>query len=712
VNSVGAGASDVTVNLLLSNATDGSLPKAWTGSSTNTAVTFGPITNDTGTNITTTISVAPGTAPTTGVPISFTDGLETYAGTIAIVAGPTISAVTAVGNITAASPLGETVGVTGTNFVLGTGAVGSPDTNMVCSTSDPAVTCTAVIELTDTSTTATVEITPGQTMLNGTDSITLTDAGTFDVAGGAANVPNFGAATLAGAFTVSGQPTVTSVSPTVIPGGTDPTITATGTLFATSGTEVCTDELTTPLGVSTAGPGCTATQVSATSATITAYTTTLPVGDTVVFTFGTAASAASTPSILIQADPVTTYIVTSSVLSNFYKTNGVGGPLAEQVAAGSTAVPFHIIGTGFLAAATVTLASTTAGGTAGTAAVTSVTPNGIFGTLTIPATATLGGESATVTNANGGATTFADLFNIYAAPTETSPTALLPKAVLDGTAATITIKGTGFVTGAVVTGAVAGVDTFGTAVVSSSTNPADKCTGWTSPAGGALDTCDTITVPVTPVSFSGSTPILDGLVVTNPLGGGSVTVQNNVTVNPVPAVTGTYYVPTFTSNAEVTINGTGFETGITASSANPDYTVLAVASTPTTVTLLVTTDSNATSGTSSTITLTNPDGGSGTFPLNGGPNPKTVTPAPKATVVHGVVHTGKTTTVLISGSHFYGQPKITSNAKGTTARVEKDNGKTLTVKVTTKSTTPKGVHTFIIRFANGEQTNVKYTEVK
>jgi len=37
---------------------------------------------------------------------------------------------------------------------------------------------------------------------------------------------------------------------------------------------------------------------------------------------------------------------------------------------------------------------------------------------------------------------------------------------------------------------------------------------------GTLDTCNTITVTATPVSFSGSTPILDGLVVTNPLGGG------------------------------------------------------------------------------------------------------------------------------------------------------------------------------------------------
>ena len=171
------------------------------------------------------------------------------------------------------------------------------------------------------------------------------------------------------------------------------------------------------------------------------------------------------------------------------------------------------------------------------------------------------------------------------------------------------------------------------------------------------------------MSFSGSTPILDGLVVTNPVGGGSVTVQSDITVNPVPAVTGTYYVPTFTTNAEITINGTGFESGITASSANPDYTVLAVASTPTTVTLLVTTDSNATSGTSSTITLTNPDGGSGTFPLNGGPNPNTVTPTPKATRVTASCTPVRPPWSRSAGTHFYGQPKITSNDKGTTVRV-------------------------------------------
>jgi hypothetical protein len=683
LNPVGAGAAAAPEVLTLSQATPDVTAADWTASSTTTGVTFGAVTavGGAGTTISVPINVAPGTAAAASVPISVTDGLETYSGTIAIVAGPTISAVTAVGNLTAGS-VGFTIGVTGTNFVVG---------GMSCSTSDPAVTCVVDTTVTDSTTTATVSLTPGAAMLNGSDSLTLT----YSVGVAATD----GAGTLAGAFTVSGQPTVTAISPTVIPATTDPTLTVTGTAFAAS-LPVCTVVITAPNLTTTSGV-CTATDVSATSATITGYPTAAG-GYSDVFTFGTSTSTAFTPSVLNQTDPVNSYLVSGSVLNNF--------DLPATIAVGSTTVPFHIVGTGYLAGATVTL-------TAGTATVTEVTPNAIFGTVTIPSTVT--GpfpliDTATVTNTNGGADVTA-LFYVEAPPAITTPGSVVPKPILDGVPTTITITGTGFVAGAVVTGAVAGVDTFGPATVTNSSNAADLCTGLATVRTNSAftaDTCNTITVLVTPVSFSGSTPILDGLVVTNPVGGGSATLQNDLTINPVPAVTGTYYVPTFTTNAEVVINGTGFESGITASSANPDYTVLAVSSTPTTVTLLVTTDSNATSGTSSTITLTNPDGGSGTFPLNGGPNPNTVTPAPKATAVHGVVHTGKTTTVTISGTHFYGQPKITSNAKGTTARVSKDNGKLLTVKVTTKKTTPKGVHTFIIRFANGGQTSVKYNEAK
>ena len=231
LNPVGAGANGAASGVdqavetfTLSQATPDTSAADWTASSTMAGVTFGtvsavtPITGPPATDsITVPINVAAGTAATASVPVSLTDGLETYTGTIAIVAGPTISAVTAVGVLTAGSG-GFTIGVTGTNFVPGP---------MTCSTSDPAVGCAVDTESTDTSTTATVTITPGAAMLNGSDSLTLT------YSGGASATE--GAGTLAGAFTVTGQPVITSVSPSVIPAGLDPTLTVTGTGFATSG---------------------------------------------------------------------------------------------------------------------------------------------------------------------------------------------------------------------------------------------------------------------------------------------------------------------------------------------------------------------------------------------------------------------------------------------------------------------------------------------
>jgi len=79
--------------------------------------------------------------------------------------------------------------------------------------------------------------------------------------------------------------------------------------------------------------------------------------------------------------------------------------------------------------------------------------------------------------------------------------------------------------------------------------------------------------------------------------------------------------------------------------------------------------------------------------------------------VNGVVHTGKTTTVTISGTHFYGQPKITSNAKVDGSRGEGQR-QVADPQGRDEVHDTKGIHTFIIRFANGEQTNVKYNDVK
>ena len=453
-NTVGAGANGATINLALSQATDGSAPADWIGTSTTAGVTFGPITNDTGTNITTTVNVAAGTPAAASVPISFTDGLETYSGTIAIVAGPTISAVTTVGNLTAGGT--ETIGVTGTNFVVG---------GMSCSTSDPAVTCAVLTEPTDTSTTATVQLTATPAMLNGTDSLTLT----YSVGAGTAT---YGAGTLAAAFTVSGQPVVTTVAPTAIPAGstTMPSvatpIVVTGTLFPTSGI-TCSLVATHPDGSTATGTSCTAVSVSATTIDITAFGYTgysvNSGGDSLVFTVGSATATANTPAIAVVSDPLPSYMVNGSVVATTatYLQNG-------EIAAGSTAVPFYIIGAGFFAGATVTFA----GGSGATATITSVTPNGVYGTVTDPTTGTTGQQSATVTNANAGAGEVTNAFVAVAAPFLSSPSTGVPKAILDGVPTTITITGSGFINGAVVSGAVSGVDTFGPATVSDTVNPA------------------------------------------------------------------------------------------------------------------------------------------------------------------------------------------------------------------------------------------------
>jgi hypothetical protein len=638
----------------------------WTVSSTTAGVTFGAVTVATAGAITATVSVAPGTAVAANVPVTITNGLITYSSTINIVAGPTVTGVTAVPSLTGnSSTLPSFVGIYGTNLVNG----------MLCSTPAGLDVQCAVFATgappagTDTATTRTIYYVTSPTAANGTYSVTLMDPTTY------------GRGTFAGAVTVTGQPTVSSLSPSAIPASSNPTITATGTGFPVM--SVCSVVGTESDGVTIdpASTVCTATKVSATSATITGYSTAFLAGDTLVFTFGSANAQVVASGVTVYANPNIFFMYLSSTISS------------TQVAQGSTAVPFKLVGSGFLPGAKVSLPTTV-----GTATVTEVTPNAIFGTLNILATAPTIGASfntaVTVTNTNGGSKT-SNRFDVVAAPSITS---VSPNNVLEGQSTTLTITGTGFYAGAVVTAANSTLATYGAATVS---NGVVACTG----------PCTTLTVKINPLTFQGNTPILTGFTITNPVGAGSVSSSATaLSINPVPSVTGTYYVPTFTTNTQITISGNGFQAGITASSANPDYKVLLVSSTANSVVLLVTTTANATAGTSSVVTLTNPDGGSTTFPLNGGPNPNTLTPAPHAVRVIGAVWTGKTTDVAIVGTNFYGQPRITSNAPGTRVGVFSDNGKVLRIHVTVKTGTKKGVHTFIIVFKNGEQTHVKYNQ--
>jgi hypothetical protein len=114
-----------------------------------------------------------------------------------------------------------------------------------------------------------------------------------------------------------------------------------------------------------------------------------------------------------------------------------------------------------------------------------------------------------------------------------------------------------------------------------------------------------------------------------------------------------------------------------------------------------------------TLSVVNPDGGTATSgTILAATTTKTTTTFHVTNPAHGTAIAGKTSTLTISGTGFYGQPKITSNAAGTKVGVSKDSGKVLTIRVTTKATTGAGEHTFTIRLANGKTGKANYAVKK
>jgi hypothetical protein len=351
-----------------------------------------------------------------------------------------------------------------------------------------------------------------------------------------------------------------------------------------------------------------------------------------------------------------------------------------SVGAGATNQTVYVEGSGFLSGATVSFPSTSGL----SATVSSVTPNVI--TLLVSATSTATSAPVTVTNTTGGAATSPNVV-VTAAPVISS---VVPDSVVAGAAATtVTISGSGFVAGATVTSSTPLLTIGAVTVVSGSE-----------------------------ITFTASGPAINGtanvgvtLSVTNPNGGVGTYAFS---INPQPTVTGTYYVAPSSTNTEVFVNGTGFATsGMTVKSSSADFTVAlaGVNSTGTQAVLLVTTDAAATQGTSSTVTFTNPDGSTVSFPLNGGTAPKPVVKvAPRAIRMSAAVWTGKRTVVDIIGVGFYGQPQITSNMGGTHVGVMRDNGKVLVIVVTVAKNVHVGVHTFTLRFAQGQMTTVRYNQ--
>ena len=76
--------------------------------------------------------------------------------------------------------------------------------------------------------------------------------------------------------------------------------------------------------------------------------------------------------------------------------------------------------------------------------------------------------------------------------------------------------------------------------------------------------------------------------------------------------------------------------------------------------------------------------------------------------VHGHAIVGSTVRLAITGGGFYGQPRITSNERGTRVGVQHDYGNLLIVKVKVPRRSGHGWHTFTIRVADGRTCKVNY----
>ncbi len=160
------------------------------------------------------------------------------------------------------------------------------------------------------------------------------------------------------------------------------------------------------------------------------------------------------------------------------------------------------------------------------------------------------------------------------------------------------------------------------------------------------------------------------------------------------------------STTAFTITGTGFATGavVTASSNGTCGTTTVASATSITVSCTL----GAASATSSTsLVVTNVDGGLATSAVVLPESvPVVVTPF-FISGAHGYAVPGRTVTMTLSGSGFFGQPTITSSAGGRVG-VSHDTGTLLTIRVFTPKTAAHGEHTFTVTLANGKTGKKNY----
>ncbi len=504
--------------------------------------------------------------------------------TINAVSGPTLSSIApAAATVSGAA---FTLTLTGTGFVTGA---------TVNFGSNPAITPSSV-----TGTQIVATIPAADITIAGTVNVTVTNP----AGGGTSNAQT---------FTINNPaPTETSISPTsATAGGAAFTLTVNGTGFVSTSVVKFNGaaKTTTFVSATKLTAAITAADIATTGTATVTVTNPAPGGGT---------SATLSFTISVAAAPTLTSIAPTSAT------------------AGGAAFTLTLAGTGFVAGATVNFGSNPA------ITPTSVTSTQIVATIPAADIASVGTVNVTVTNPAGGGTSTALSFTVNgSAPTLASiaPTS----AIAGGTVFTLTLTGTGFVTGATVN--------FGS-------NPAITPSSVTS-------TQIVATIPATDTATAGTVNVT----VVNPAGGGTSNAQTFTVNNPAPTETSLSPTSATAGGAAftLTVNGTGFvSTSVVKFNGAAKTTTFVNA---TQLTAAITAADIATAGTA-TVTVTNPAPGGGTsgnlsFTINAVSGPMLTSIAPTSATAGGTAFTLTLTgTGFVAGAtvNFGTNPAITPSS--------------------------------------------------
>ena len=478
-------------------------------------------------------------------------------------------------------------------------------------------------------------ITVNSTTFNSATSLTVNVTVAANASLGTSTVtetnPDTGTFTSGSIFTVNAAPTVTAVSPTSLnQGATSQALTVSGTGFVSGATPTFS------------GTGITVNSTTFVNATTLTVNVTIAGGATVgssTITVTNPDAGNGTSGAIFTVNPAPT----------------ITGVSPSSLNAGAVNQSLTVTGTDFVSGAS--LATAFSGSNITVLSTTFVNATTLTVNVSISSGAATGPRTFTVANGDGSIATSGSIFTVNAAPTVTavSPTSLAQGA----TNQSLTITGTDFVSGASLATVFSGT---GITVNSTTLNSATSLTVNISITGGAPTGTRVITV-------------------TN--GDGSIATSGSIfTVNAAPTVTAVS--PTSrgqgATSQNLTVSGTGFESGATATFSNTGITVNSTTYvSATSLTVNVTIAGNATVG-SGTITVMNPDDGSATsgsiFTVNTAPSPVSVSPS---SLNQGAI----SQTLTLTGTGFVSGATTTFSGTGITVNSTTFvNSTTLTVNVT------------------------------